>query len=407
MKKFGIVCLVLALAMLSSFAYAKSTVTVFWAEYDGVTQEYTNALQDAFNKANTDVEVKIVSINWDALHDKLIASLGGGQAPDLSVIGTRWILEFMDMDVIEPIEQHLSKALIENIPPAIMEGKINNTLYGLPMAIGPRLIFYRTDLMDKAPETYEEALAMAKKYQSADVYGIGLVGKKHTELTDFVYYLYGNGGDFFATEADGSYGKCIINNEAGVQALEFINKLANEEKVTQPSFLADIRADVQDLMVSGKLGLMQSGGFTGAMLKQRDVQFGWAPAPSLHFEGKPRASLYVTDSIVMFKASKDKAAAAKFLEFLFQDEWRLRFDQLAGFPPVTKSLGTNAAFQDPTYQTMIQAMDGAKPWPLVMEWPEISDVIWNAQTSVLLKEKDATTALDEAAAQIDEIRGIK
>ncbi|GAK52298.1 extracellular solute-binding protein family 1 [Candidatus Moduliflexus flocculans] len=109
----------------------------------------------------------------------------------------------------------------------------------------------------------------------------------------------------------------------------------------------------------------------------------------------------------MFKASKDKAAAAKFLEFLYQDEWRLRFDQMAGFPPVTKSLGDNPAFQDPTYQTMIKAMDGAKPWPLVVEWPEISDVIWNAQTAVLLKEKDAKTALDEAAAQIDEIRGLK
>ena len=62
------------------------------------------------------------------MHEKLITSLGGGQAPDLSVIGTRWLLELMDMGVVEPIEQHLSKELLDNIPESIMEGKLKGAL---------------------------------------------------------------------------------------------------------------------------------------------------------------------------------------------------------------------------------------------------------------------------------------
>ncbi len=38
------------------------------------------------------------------------------------------------MDVVEPIEDWLSEDLINNIDPALMEGKIGGVLYGLPVA---------------------------------------------------------------------------------------------------------------------------------------------------------------------------------------------------------------------------------------------------------------------------------
>ena len=406
MKKLGLLVLI-ALLSFSTMAFAKSEVSIFWAEYDGLTPEFAQDLEAAFEKANPDIDLKIVSTPWDSLHDKLITALGADQAPDLSVIGTRWLIEFMEMDKVEPIAQHLSKELLENIPESIMEGKLKGVLYGLPVAIGPRLMFYRSDLTEKAPETFEEALEAAKKINNPpDMYGMGLAGKKHAELTDFAYYFYGNGGDFFEMTEDGDYGKCIVNSEAGVTALTFMNEMANVQKVTQPSFLADARAEVQDIFVSGKLGMFMSGGFTGTLLEQRGVEFEWAPALIPHFEGKSPAPLFITDTVVMFNTSKNKEAAGKFLDFFYQDKWRLEFDKLVGFPPVLKSLGDDPFFQKPVYQVMVKSMDGAKAWPLIAEWPECSDLIWNAVSSVLLGEKDPQTALDEAAEEIDALRGM-
>ena len=315
-------------------------------------------MKEAFEEANPDIDLNIISTPWDQMHDKLITSLGAGQAPDLSVIGTRWLIELMDMGVVEPIEQHLSKELLGNIPESIMEGKLKGTLYGLPVAIGPRIMFYRSDMIEKAPETFEEMLEIAKKiHNPPDIYGMGLAGGKHAELTDFAYYFYGNGGDFFEMTPEGEFGKCTVNSEAGVKALTFMNELANVHKVTQPSFLADERAEAQNIFVSGKLGMFMSGGFTGAILDQRGVEFEWAPALIPHFEGKPRAPLFITDTVVMFNTSKDKAAAAKFLEFFYQDEWRLQFDKLVGFPPITKSLGDDPYFQKPDLSSY-GAVDG-------------------------------------------------
>ncbi|PID59022.1 hypothetical protein CSB45_01010 [candidate division KSB3 bacterium] len=401
-----VVALILCLSM-SSMAFAKAEVSVFWAEYDGLTPEFAQSLEAAFEKAYPDIELNIVSSPWNQLHDKLIAALGAGQAPDLSVIGTRWLIEFMEMGVVEPIEKYVSAEVLGNIPESIMEGKLNNQLYGLPVAIGPRIMFYRSDLMDKAPETFEEVLAMAKKINNPpDMYGVGLAGKVHAELTDFVYYFYGNGGEFFEMTPEGKFGKCTVNSEAGVKALEFMNALANTEKVTQPSFLGDERAEVQNIFVSGKLGMFMSGGFTGALLDKRGVDFKWAPAVIPYFEGKSRVPLFITDTIVMFNTSENKAEAGKFLDFFYQDKWRLEFDKLTGFPPVTKSLADDPHFQNPVSQVMVQSMEGSKPWPLVAEWPECTEVIWNAVSLVLLGEKDAKTALDDAAAEIDALRGM-
>ena len=59
--------------------------------------------------------------------------------------------------------------------------------------------------------------------------------------------------------------------------------------------------------------------------------FEWDVAPIPHFEGKPQSSLIVTDSIVLFKDSKVKEEASKFLDFFYSDPWRLEFDKLIGF----------------------------------------------------------------------------
>ncbi|MFQ6067185.1 MAG: ABC transporter substrate-binding protein [bacterium] len=413
MKKIGLMGMVSVLILfLGSGVNAQKSVSIFWAEYDGLTPEYAHSLEKAFEKANPGVDLKIVSTPWNLLHDKLLTSIAGGKPPDLSVIGTRWLLEFLDMGVVEPIEKYLSEDLVNNIEAAAMEARIKNVLYGLPVAIGPRFMYYRPDIFRQhgipgPPETFEQMLEIAKKiHDPPNLYAVGMIGKKYIELTEFAYYLLGNDGYFFEINPDGSYGKCRVNDEAGVGALTFMNDLVNKYKVTEPGVTAKVRGDVQDLFIAGKLGIILIGGYTASLLKQRGVTFEWAPALIPYFEGKSRHALFITDSIMMFKASKNKEAAAKFLEFFYQDKWRFEFDKLVGFPPITKSVGKMEYFQTPVYKVMVDSMPGAKPWPLIKEWPEVSDIIWTEIEATFLGQKTPQQAMDDAAAKIDSLRGL-
>jgi len=95
-------------------------------------------------------------VPWDSLHDKLTTALAGGQPPEISIIGTRWLLEFMGTNSIAPPEQYVSPETIADIKPGAMEAKIDGKLWAIPDAAGARILAINTSLSDKVPQTMEE-----------------------------------------------------------------------------------------------------------------------------------------------------------------------------------------------------------------------------------------------------------
>ncbi len=411
--KFSI-CIVLAVLLILPgllFAAAegkeKAKVTFYWALYDGLTEELRSDLQEAFNAAHDDIEVDIVPVDWNLMHDKITTAIAGGKPPELCVVGTRWLLEFMDVDAIEEVTKYVGKQTLDNISPGAMEAKIEGKLMGLPVAAGARIMAYNADLASKVPKTMEELRTEAiKATKPPKSYGFLMPGKKHTELTDFAYFLYAAGGDFFEMNPDGTFGKCAINSPAGVKALSFMVKLAEEDKVVQDGYLSLNRFDTHPIFYAGKGAYVFIGAWVESAYKQAGGTFGLKYAQIPPFQGADGKTLIITDSIAIFKDAKNKEAAGKFLDFFYQDEWKAKFDELIGFPPVTMSAGKLPQFQTPLYQVLIEAASRAKGWPLMAEFAQVTDIIWDANVEAFLGEKSPKKALDDAAAKIDKLRGI-
>jgi multiple sugar transport system substrate-binding protein len=277
---------------------------------------------------------------------------------------------------------------------------------GLPVAAGARIMAYNADLAAGVPKTMEELRGMALRvHEPPDVYALIMPGKKHTELTDFAYYLYAAGGDFFEMQPDGTHGKSAFNGPEGVKALEFMVKLATEDEVVQEGFLSLNRMDSHPVFYSGKVGYTFIGAWVESAYNQAGGTFDLRYAQIPPFRGDDGKTLIITDSIAMFKDAENLEAAGKFLDFFYQDEWKARFDELIGFPPVTISAGTLPQFQTPLYKALGEAGMRSKGWPLIVGWGEISDIIWDANVEAFLGEKTPKEALDEAAAKVDRLRG--
>ena len=107
----------------------------------------------------------------------------------------------------------------------------------------------------------------------------------------------------------------------------------------------------------------------------------------------------------MFSGTNLEAAGA-FLDFFYKDEWKAKFDELVGFPPVTMSAAKLPQFQSPLYQALNEAGLNAKGWPLIEGWAEYSDIIYDAEIEVHLGKKTPQKALDDAAAKINSLRGM-
>ncbi len=416
MKKFIWVMAVLVLLFMIPFvAFSasekkaeKAKVTFFWALYDGLTEEFRAELESSFNAEHTDIEVEIVPVDWNLMYDKLTTAVAGHNPPEISVIGTRWILDFVKADTIEEVTKYVSKKTLDNIVPGAMEGVVNGKLYGLPVAAGARILAINGDITTFVPKTMEELRQEAIRVNNPpDVYGLIMPGKKFTELTDFAYYLYAAGGDFFEKNPDGSYGKCIVNSPEGVKALEFMVQLAIKDKVVPEGFLALDRMESHPIFYAGKAAYCMIGAWVESAYKQAGGTFDlrYAQIPPFADAGDKGKTLIITDSIAIFKEAKNKEAAGKFLDYFYQDRWKAKFDELIGFPPVTITASKLPQFQTPLYKTLSEAALRSKGWPLIEGFDEITSIIWDANVEAFLQKKTPKQALDDAAAKINKMRG--
>jgi multiple sugar transport system substrate-binding protein len=399
--------LLIIVALVGCAPKEKPKVTFFWALYDGLTEDFRASVEAAFNKSSSDAQVQIVPVKWDDMQTKLTTAVAGGTPPEISVVGTRWILDFMSTNSVDEVSQYLSKATMDNINPAAMEAKVKGKLMGIPIAAGARILAINNDIAKDVPKTMEELEADALKVtKPPKAYGLFMVGKSFTELTDFAYYFYAAGGNFFETKADGSYGKCTVNSDAGVKALTFMAKLALKDKVVEDKFTSYTRMDGHPLFYAGKIGYVMIGAWVDSAMKQAGAKFPVTYASIPSFAGEKPAGLIITDSIAFFTKAKNLKAAGKFVDFFYQDAYKGKFDQLVGFPPTTLSAAKDPFWQSPLFQALNAAALTARPWPLVDGFDTLNNEAWKACEKVFQGQASPKDALDAAAAAVDKARGM-
>ena len=123
---------------LAAAAHAE-TVRMTVSYYSAATGPYFEKQAAEFHKLNPGIDVKIDVVNWDNLLQQLRTDIAGGTAPDLSIIGTRWLLDFVKDDLAEPLDGYMDAAARARfIPPFLQPGTIGGKVYGLPIAPSPR-----------------------------------------------------------------------------------------------------------------------------------------------------------------------------------------------------------------------------------------------------------------------------
>ncbi|MCK5737312.1 MAG: extracellular solute-binding protein, partial [Spirochaetaceae bacterium] len=164
-KVFILFTLIVLLSVTSTMLFANgqkddgsetSKVTFWLADYEGIDHDFVKEIEAAFEAENPQYDLELLVVDWNALNDKLTTSLAAGTPPDASIIGTRWILEYMELGVIVPPQDYVSKSTFDNIAPGAMEAIVDGTLMGIPFAAGSRFLAINTSLTDVVPSTMEE-----------------------------------------------------------------------------------------------------------------------------------------------------------------------------------------------------------------------------------------------------------
>jgi len=388
----------LVVLMLSGLMLAVQTLRVLMPIGGGYTIEDQQAIALEFERDNPGVKIEMEFVGWDNLWNKIITSIGSGSAPDVMYIGSRWIPALADLGAIIPLDPYISeekKAMYYDTVWDTVQYK--GKYWGVVRAMSTKAFIYNKELFKKydvkVPTNWDELLEAAQKlhHPKFGIYGIGMCGKRFVStVTQFQQYLYANGGRI----VDES-GKAIINNENGVQALEFYNELAN---YAQPGMLEWKREDLIKLFETGKIGMYIDHVHNAEAALRKGIDVGLFMIPAGPLGDKPYSTVIVTDCISISSQSKNVELAVKFMNYMTSFEKQKEWDLKLGFVPPMIREKDLPEFQTELWKPYIEAIQYGVPEAVnIKDWEGVQEAIVDAIQSVLLERTDAKTALDTAA----------
>ena len=381
------------------------TVRVTIAEYSKGTGPYFEEAAAAFEKANPGIDIQIEVAPWDSLQQKLTTDISAGTNADLSIVATRWLLDYVQQGVVDSLDDRITDELRGRfiptfLTPSVLDGKT----YGLPVAASARAMYYNKDIFSKAgydaaPATWDDLKAAAAKIKetSPDVFAFGLQGKEIETDFYFNYAFWSYGGDIIKD------GKSGLDSEAAIEAAKLYKGFI-DAGYTQPGVTSYSREDVQNLFKQGKVASVITAPFLSNQIKAEAPKLNYGVAPVPAGPRGDRATYGVTDSIVLFKNSKNKDEAWKFLDFIFSAEMRTKFDKVEGFLPVNAEEAKDPMFADNAdLKVFTSLLPDARFAPVIPGWEEIADATTTAVQKVYLGEAEAGPAFKEAAEKINGI----
>jgi multiple sugar transport system substrate-binding protein len=364
--------------------------------YGDKTKPYWEQLVKDFEAKNTNIDVTLEIQSWDDIYTVLDTKIQNDKAPDileLDAAGPAYGAE----DLLYKADEIVSKETYVDIEPTFIDSaKIDGQAYGLPTVASTRALFYNKTLFQQAgvtapPKTWDELLDAAKKISALGngTYGYGMPLGSEEAQAETSIWAYGDGASW---EKDG---KMTIDTPEAKEALTYMKRMI-DEGATQPNPGATDRTPLLDVFIQGKIGMIEGLPPIVGQINEKNPDLDWEIAPSPTKDGKP-VTLGVADYFVGFDNGGDKQESiAKFLDFFYQQDNYVKFNDNEGFIPATKS-GAEAAASKPELKIFLESLPDAKFYPA-------TNPAW-AQTSGAFKSDVGsieTKPVDEVLATIQE-----
>jgi multiple sugar transport system substrate-binding protein len=385
----------------SANGQVKGEISFLAPEYSDHTAGFWKDLISRFEKAHPGAKVKLQTISWTDINQKITTLVSTRQAPD--ILNLDAYANFAGDKLLLPANEVLSpKTRADFLPKFAENGKFDGTQYGIPFVGSVRALFYNKAIFKKAgikqpPKTWDELRADAMKIKNATgETGYGMPLGPEEAQAEFSLFMWGNGGGWVNGD------QWTITKPQNVQALQFMNRLA-QDKVTQPNPGATNRTDLWKVFGAGKIGMVEGSNFYPVLLKEQNPKLDYGVAPVPVNGSNPPVTLGVEDYLMAFNSSKHPAVVKAFLDFLFQPSNYGRFIRTEGFLPVTKSVAQQVAADNPQQKLFLDAVANARFYPTTNPtWGAIAPQV-KEQLGSAVQGKDPASVL--ASLQKDAEKG--
>ena len=352
----------------------------------------------AFNKANPGITVKLIEFPESADEQRnQFVQRQEAKAADCDVFYSDviWTAEFAQQKWLYDMTPYVESRRDEFIPSTLATITYQDKQWGVPHKTNAGFLYYRTDQVDKAPETWQEVYDIAAKND-----GIAYQGASYEGLTvDFLELAFAAGGKVLSD--DGT--KAEIDSPENVKALKFmvdgIKSGAAPKAVT-----TYMEEPARRTFEAGKATFMRNWPYCYALAQKADATKGkFAVAPFPAFEGAGKAGILGGANLVISTYSKNPGASLKFIDYMThperQSEDIVKFSDASPLKAVYEDPAVKKA--QPFSDELKSAVEQAKSRPVSPVYSQVSSAIYKNVNKALSGNVSPEEALKKAQSDMD------
>lgn len=320
--------------------------------------------------------------------------------PDILQLDVVWTPEFAAAGWILPLDRFGADPA-EFFPAAARANTWGGRLYAIPWFVDVGMLYWRTDLFERAPETLAELVALARRARAAPggpPYGIVWQGARYEGLvTVFLEVLGAFGGRIMTEDA-----RVAVDEPPAVRALAFLRHQIDPWEVAPEVVLTWHEEEARFAFQNGRAAFMRNWPYAYTLMSGPDSRvrgrFAVAPMPAGP-GGAPTAAL--GGAQLAINAHSDAPAEAwELVVFLTAPEQMLERARIAGQLPARPAL-----YDDPRLARASpippgearRIVEAATPRPVTPIWTELSEILQIRLHRALAGRARPQAALDDAA----------
>ncbi|MER6620472.1 sugar ABC transporter substrate-binding protein [Streptomyces sp. NPDC000931] len=286
--------------------------------------EANKELVEEWNATHPDIRVEYVQGSWDSVHDQLLTSFEGGEAPDIVHDASDDLADFAYGGYLADLTDLLPERLRSDIPPSGWETvTFDGGVYGVPFLQEPRVLIANATWLRESgvrvptpghPWSWAEFRQVTDRLAGDGKYGVAWPLKEPVSAT--LNLSLSAGGRLFHRGADG---KVTVRFEEGDEVVpRTVHEQVNTDRSASPTTLGSGGSDTLPGFFAGKYAMVPLGfSYRQQIVQQAPEGFDWQVLPAPAGTGGPAQGVSPQTLSVAQDCPYKKEAVA-FLDFLLQ-----------------------------------------------------------------------------------------
>jgi ABC-type glycerol-3-phosphate transport system substrate-binding protein len=290
-----------------------------------------------WNAEHPDIQIEYVQGDWNSVHDQLLTSFEGGDAPDIFQYESASIGEFSKQGYLADLKDLVPEGLKGEISQGIWDSvTFDGVVAGVPFLLESQVVLANKKLLDAAgvavpaadtPWTWDEFQANAQKLTKGDTYGVAWALKSPTNRVMNLSLNF-DGKYFYDGE--------VRVGDPEKEIPRRIHDMIYTSKTAAPDAVGMGGTDPLPGFFAGKYAMLPGGVYLRQqMVEQAPAGFDWVTLPPIKGLSSNQAANPQTLSVAESSAAKDQAM--QFIEFFLNPTNMARLAQGDWLVPTGKA----------------------------------------------------------------------